>query len=263
MEGYFRMAQKKVKYSDFLPEIEVPRERVPPDCSRCPSLACWPLKGEDALKLAPPQCATKNYPDIVEKAKEIYMNDPEEKKLQIAGSILEGLSSQTPPGGREINMKYTRLEELAMFCHIMGYKKVGIAHCIGMIGEARATSDYLRQRGIKTYQLCCKTGAIEKTEIGIAEEDKVRPMTFETICNNIAQALIFNEIGTDLNLIVGLCLGHDIAFTRHSKAPVTTLVVKDRRTGHAPAVPMYEGYSPYNFYYGRIGNKPTSESGGR
>jgi hypothetical protein len=167
--------KKTVKLSEYLPDIEVPEERVMPDCSRCPSLACWPLKGEDALKLAPPQCATKNWPDIAAKAKEIYLNDPEEKKLQIVGAILEGLSSQTPPGGREINMKYTRLEELAMFCHLMNYKKVGIAHCIGMVGEARATSDYLRSRGIETYQLCCKFGAIEKTEIGIAEEDKLDP----------------------------------------------------------------------------------------
>ena len=36
---------------------------------------------------------------------------------------------------------------------------------------------------------------------------------------------ILNEVGTDLNVIVGLCVGHDIAFTQHSKAPVTTLIV--------------------------------------
>lgn len=255
--------KKRIKYSEYVGEVEIPEKRENPDCSRCPSLACWPLHGEDALKLSPKNCATLNWPDIIAKAKEIYMKDEYHKKLQHAGAILEGLSSQTPPGGREINMKYTRLEELAMFCHIMGFKKIGIAHCIGCIGEARAISDYLKNRGMETYQLCCKTGAIEKSEIDIAEEDKVRPLTFETICNNIAQALIFNEIGTDLNVIVGLCLGHDIAFTMLSKAPVTTLIVKDRRTGHSPAVPLYQGYRPYNFYYGRVGNKPTSESGGR
>jgi len=87
-------------------------------------------------------------------------------------------------------------------------------------------------------------------------------LTFETICNNVAQALIFNEEKTDLNVIVGLCLGHDISFTRASHAPVTTLIVKDRRLGHNPAAALYQGYPPCNFYYGRLG-KATSETGGR
>jgi len=76
------------------------------------------------------------------------------------------------------------------------------------------------------------------------------------------ETLILNEEKTDLNVIVGLCLGHDISFTRVSKAPVTTLIVKDRRLGHNPAAALYQGYPPCNFYYGRLG-KATSETGGR
>jgi uncharacterized metal-binding protein len=64
----------------------------------------------------------------------------------------------------------------------------------------------------------------------------------------VAQARILNEVGTDLNVIVGLCVGHDILFTRHSTAPVTTLVVKDRVTGHNPAAALY-GQA---FYYRRL-----------
>lgn len=255
--------KKKVKVSKYLPELEVPKERKMPSCDKCPSLACWPAHAEDALKMSPDFCATVNWPDIIAKGREIYETDEFHRKLQIAGAIIESLSSQTPPGGREINMKYTRAEELALLCHFMDWKKIGIAHCIGMIGEAKELSDYLRIRGMEPYQLCCKMGDIEKTEIGIAEEDKVRPLTYETICNNIGQALVFNEIGTDLNVIVGLCMGHDIAFTMFSKAPVTTFIVKDRRMGNAPALALYHGYAPCNFYYGRLGNKPTSESGGR
>ena len=107
--------KKSIKYSEYVGEIEIPEKREKPDCSRCSVLACWPLHGEDALKLSPRNCATKNFPDIVSKAKDIYLKDPLHEKLQKAGAILEGLSSQTPPGGREINMKYTRLEELAIF----------------------------------------------------------------------------------------------------------------------------------------------------
>jgi Uncharacterized metal-binding protein conserved in archaea len=47
-------------------------------------------------------------------------------------------------------------------------------------------------------------------------------------CNPIGQALALQAAGTDLNIAMGLCLGHDLLFARHSHAPVTTLAVKDR-----------------------------------
>jgi len=34
-------------------------------------------------------------------------------------------------------------------------------------------------------------------------------------------------------------MGHDILFTRHSKAPVSTLIVKDRLLGNNPAAAVY------------------------
>jgi len=37
-----------------------------------------------------------------------------------------------------------------------------------------------------------------------------------------------------MNIIVVLCVGHDMLINKYSKAPVTTLVVKDRVTGHNP-----------------------------
>ena len=251
----------KVKYSKHIPPLKVPAKRRPPSCDSCTVMACWPKGPADILK-GPADCPTKNYPDIVKKARDLYLKDPFHRQMQLSGARLEGMSSQTPPGGTEINMKLTRVEELIMFCKMMRYKKIGFAHCIGCIGEAKELSHIFRSRGFDTVQVNCKVGAIEKGEIGIAEDEKVRMFTFETICNNIAQALILNEEKTDLNVIVGLCLGHDISFTRMSKAPVTTLIVKDRRLGHNPAAALYQGYAPCNFYYGRLG-KATSETGGR
>jgi uncharacterized metal-binding protein len=51
-----------------------------------------------------------------------------------------------------------------------------------------------------------------------------------------------------MNIIVGLCVGHDMLFSKHSSAPVTTLVVKDRVTGHNPVSVLYG----LNFYYRRL-----------
>ncbi len=61
-------------------------------------------------------------------------------------------------------------------------------------------------------------------------------------CNPIAQAEVLNREGTELNFILGLCLGHDILFTRQSKAPVSTLIVKDRVTGNNPAAALHSSF---------------------
>ena len=58
-------------------------------------------------------------------------------------------------------------------------------------------------------------------------------------CHSIAQAEILNKEKTELNFILGLCMGHDILFSIYSNAPVSTLIVKDRVTGNNPAAALY------------------------
>jgi uncharacterized metal-binding protein len=64
------------------------------------------------------------------------------------------------------------------------------------------------------------------------------------------QAEVLNREETELNIMIGLCVGHDILFPRHSKADVTPLVVKDRATGHNPVAALYlsEGYYNETIY---------------
>jgi len=68
----------------------------------------------------------------------------------------------------------------------------------------------------------------------------------------VAQAKLLNRARTDMNIIVGLCVGHDMLFSKYSAAPVTTLVVKDRVTGHNPVSVLYG----QNFYYKRLQVQP-------
>ena len=68
----------------------------------------------------------------------------------------------------------------------------------------------------------------------------------------MAQALILNEAKTDLNVIVGLCVGHDSLFIKYSDAIVTTLVTKDRVLAHNPCGALYTSSS----YYSRLMDKP-------
>ena len=61
----------------------------------------------------------------------------------------------------------------------------------------------------------------------------------DPMCNPIAQAQLLNKAGTQFNICLGLCVGHDSLFYKYCQAPVTTLVAKDRVTGHNPAAAIY------------------------
>ena len=65
-------------------------------------------------------------------------------------------------------------------------------------------------------------------------------------CNPVGQALLLNEVKTEFNVIVGLCVGHDSLFIKHSEAPVTVLIAKDRRLGHNPIAALT------NYYYDKF-----------
>jgi uncharacterized metal-binding protein len=135
-------------------------------------------------------------------------------------------------------MKDVRLVELVKFCRKMDYRRVGIAYCIGMAGEMRRLADILRKH-FEVTAVCCKTAGIDKKDLGNVY---LRDVPRESACNPIGQAEILNRDKTDINVIVGLCIGHDILFTQHSRAPVTTFIVKDRVLGHNPAAALYSGY---------------------
>jgi len=108
--------------------------------------------------------------------------------------------------------------------------------------------DILEANGFQVYSVCCKVGSIPKEEVGLADAEKIRPGQFEALCSPVAQAQLLNEAGTGLNIVVGLCVGHDSLFFRYSAAPVTVLVAKDRVTGHNPIAALYTS----NSYYRRL-----------
>ena len=60
-----------------------------------------------------------------------------------------------------------------------------------------------------------------------------------------------------------MCVGHDTLFIRHSRSPVTSLVVRDRRLGHNPAAALYtrEGYLKDALYGRREPPVPGSFGG--
>jgi uncharacterized metal-binding protein len=147
----------------------------------------------------------------------------------------------------------TRIQEIMDFAHRIGATNLGIAHCVGLMEEAKVARDIFLSNGFEVHTICCKVGSIEKEKIGIKDEEKVHPGQFEALCNPIGQASLLAAAGTQLNIVIGLCVGHDSLFFMHSRAPATVLVVKDRVLGHNPAAALYTSHS----YYQRLKKSPT------
>jgi uncharacterized metal-binding protein len=141
--------------------------------------------------------------------------------------------------------EWTRVQETMEFAERMNIKKLGIAYCIGLRREARMLADVYRDNGFDVASVCCKSGSIPKEEIGLRDDEKIRPGRYESVCNPIGQAMVLNAEGTGLNVIVGLCVGHDSLFIKHSDALVTCLVAKDRVLAHNPAGALYTSKSYY------------------
>ena len=80
------------------------------------------------------------------------------------------------------------------------------------------------------------------------------------MCNPILQAKLLNKAGTQLNVVVGLCVGHDSLFYKYSKALATTLVTKDRVLDHNPVGALYQTRA----YYKRLLQQPLwDDEGGK
>lgn len=236
-----------------------PTEKNPTlSCSHCS--AVWQKQGttncwsDPQTRPAPPgYCPSQREAEVIEESFRRYTGDDRDARLARVAAVVEGLCYQPVPGSDAVNARWTRVEDTIALIRLMGWKKIGIGTCIGLLDETNRLCDILTAQGLEPQSVCCKAGSIDKLELGIAEEHKVRPGTFEPACNPIAQARLLNQAGTDMNIIVGLCVGHDMLFAKHSEAPVTTLVVKDRVTGHNPAAVLYG----QNFYYKRLQKRPV------
>ncbi len=141
-----------------------------------------------------------------------------------------------------------RVQEICEFAKKMGFKKLGIVFCVGMMQEAATLNQILANQGFEVVSVMCKVGRVPKEKIGIKDEEKIQIGEFEPMCNSIAQAKILNEEKTELNILLGLCVGHDSLFFKYADAYTTVLVAKDRVLGHNPIAALYTSGS----YYARV-----------
>ncbi|MFC1718144.1 DUF1847 domain-containing protein [Candidatus Poribacteria bacterium] len=145
----------------------------------------------------------------LEKANEIYETDEKVKKSYEASSALKA----------DGKGQWTRIQEVLSYIKHMGFEKVGLASCAGLKGEADTLIEIFAGNGVELSRIACQVGGDG--------------------CNPVGQAMTLNEVGTDFNIVMGLCMGHDILFQQFSDAPSTVLAIKDRVAFHNTVAPLY------------------------
>ncbi len=186
------------------------------NCAKCKKKECY---------------AGKDCPDMRDEMLDRLVNDKESLRQLEAAARVEA----------DNYMKMTRVEETMEFARNLGVEKLGLAFCLGLANEAARLNEIFTKNGFKVSSVCCKVCGIDKAKLGLVKlyADK---REVEATCNPVAQAEILNRDKTGLNVLLGLCVGHDALFVRHSAAPATTLVVKDRVLGHNPVAALYSNY---------------------
>jgi uncharacterized metal-binding protein len=188
-----------------------------PQCAQCESKEC--RNGKDCFS------QTFNH-------KQLYQNG------QIAGLHKAASAIEARYYGRE-----TRLGEIILFVKELRYKKIGLAFCVGLSEEAKVIEQILSKH-FEVVSVCCKACGINKKDFGLPH---ISSESQEVMCNPAGQAQLLNDAETQLNVLCGLCVGHDAIFAKVSEAPVTTLIAKDRVLAHNPAAGIYCQYIRKHF----------------
>lgn len=189
-------------------------------CTNCPERCCECKNLIDSPTACPGR--SEEMKDILKE----YQNE----KIALFGKV----SSEVSMSRDGMKPRILEIIDVAKGC---GYKKIGLAFCYGLFEEARVIARVFQYHGFIVESITCKVGGIDKSLQGIENGGNA-------MCNPIAQAFFLNKQKTELNVVVGLCVGHDSLFFRYSNAPVTVLAVKDKVMAHNPLGVIYtaDGY---------------------
>jgi len=185
----------------------------PPDCLACSDRVC--LRGE--------LCASAPLP-----------------AARPSGAVRDTLDAAADialEGERQL----CRLAELVYFALEMDYQRIGVAFCVDLLEPSAILVGVLR-RFFEVIPVCCKIGGRTVDDMIGGRDEELWVAGTTIACNPIDQARALNLAGTDLNVVVGLCVGADCVFNQTSEAPVTTLFVKDKSLANNPIGALYSEY---------------------
>ncbi|MEW6522233.1 MAG: DUF1847 domain-containing protein [Bacillota bacterium] len=210
-------------------------------CAECKAVSCSAV----GARPLPQDCPATRFPAVYQAAAGLMEND-NDKEVALWAARIEARGY----------CRWTRVEEIMEFAKGLGWSHLGLAFCLGLHREAAAASGIFQGNGFSVSSVACKTGNVDKSSLGLDEQDKLRPGQPEGMCYPVAQAQVLNELGTQLNVVVGLCVGHDSLFFKHSRAPVTVLVAKDRVLAHNPAGALY---TAAGYYRRKLADHPVKD----
>ena len=198
-------------------------------CSYCGRKRCF--LGD--LSQAPDFCPTTQRVELMDQSKEELRKEENRNTSQNVARTWKDYG------------KLTRIEETVLFARLQGYKKLGVAFCIGLSPEAELFTNFLLNERFQVATACCMCGGLSSDEVSLPEEDKIVPGHRQPLCNPIGQAAVLDNEGCEFNILMGLCVGDDSLFIKHSEAPVTVLAVKDRVLAHNPLGALYTSKHMY------------------
>ena len=169
------------------------------ECAKCTVYVCAVGDREHSPEACPMH---HDFPP----AEGLYI-DPEIRRVARVAALVESTGYR----------RWTRAEEVIEFARRMGFHRLGVVFCSDMAGVAEVYIDVLKKNGFEAISAGNSRGE----------------------CEPVAHAALCNDRGTELNVLLGMCVGHDSMFIRYSKALVTCLVAKDRFLVHNPVGALY------------------------
>ncbi|MCC8194990.1 MAG: DUF1847 domain-containing protein [Deltaproteobacteria bacterium] len=231
-----------------------PQQPMEANCAACPIVKSTERRCVRADGKHPPDCPTATMPDAARDSLGVYKSEAFREMARVASQVER---AGYAPEHNGLHAVRPRIMELVDFARRMRYGKLGLIFCMGLRKEAAITEKILATNGFDVVSAVCKVGCLPKSELGLTGEEQLRPSGHETMCNPVMQAAITNRAGVDLNILLGLCVGHDSLVLAHLEAPATVLAVKDRLMGHNPLAALYM----YDSFYAWM-HKPMFEEDG-
>ena len=232
-----------------------------PTCATCPvpprKRACIRKDGT-----GPENCPTLNEQALVEEARQA-LSEPATHEFARQASLQEAAGyTNRDLGYASLQPIKPRIRETVEFAWRMGFKRLGLAFCAGLLREAEVVQQILETNSFEVVSAICKSGCVPKSSLGLEQNEHIDTQAGEeTMCHPVLQAYLLNHFRTELNILLGLCVGHDSLLMQHVRAPCTVLAAKDRLLGHAPLTAIHTSTSYYRYLQQPLDRTGEDDSG--
>jgi uncharacterized metal-binding protein len=164
----------------------------------------------------PADCPSRVHPEVLEEARRIYQDPASD-----AHHLWQAFGRLLHTGGA----KKSRVEHIVDYCRALEVSTLGIASCLRYIKEAHYLKGLFEEQGWRAHVAICKLGGFKVEDVAVEKDSDW------IVCNPLGQALLLNKLGCQVNVTLGLCMGHEMIFNRYSQAYTTNLVVKEKISG--------------------------------